>query len=274
MADKIGAKGEELVSIVIRNRNEGASLREVLKSLAAQTYQNLQIVIVDNRSTDDSTKIAGEFAAEMISIDDFTYGKALNQGIARAKGEVIVVLSAHSVPLGRSFLTECVSALEDPTIAAARLIYSGKRSDVNRWIDPEILTSPSEDFVSKGPLASGCVIRRSVWERYPFDETVLAAEDKIWGEQVLRAGYSIVSPIPAYYYYNKELSPVAELYKNYKELVAIKLEFGKTLGFVSIKRGQAVLRFVKGLGYASYSFVKTIRYEMLRAYLSLRFPRL
>ena len=114
------------ISVVIRNRNESKHLEYVLKSLEIQNYSDFEIILVDNNSTDNSVKIAEHFGAKALNIKNFTYGKALNFGIDNAKGEIIVILSAHSIPLGSNFLRECAKGLEDKNTGAARLVYSGK----------------------------------------------------------------------------------------------------------------------------------------------------
>ena len=262
------------ISVIIRNRNEAESLELVLKALRQQDFKNFEVILVDNESADRSVEIARAFGAEVLEISDFTYGRSINLGVGKSRAKIIVLLSAHSIPLGRYFLTECINALAEPRVAAARLVYSGKGADVVRWLDPETLTQEDQDFISKGPLASGCVFRRSVWEKIPFDETVIAAEDKIWAEAVLRAGYSIVSPVPAFYYYYKRLPVITELHKNYKELVAVNRQFGTTLGFVNISKHLVPIRFLKAALSAFSSFVKTLRYEAIKAFLTLKFPRL
>ncbi len=262
------------VSVIIRNRNEAEHLKNVLAALVQQEYRNYEIVIVDNRSTDDSIGVAQAAKARIVILDEFTYGKALNVGIEAATGEIIVILSAHSIPLGRYFLTECVRAFEDGRVGAARLVYAGKGSDMTRWLQTEWINSVEQDFISKGPLASGCAIRRAAWEEVPFDEEVIAAEDKIWTAEILKKGYSVITPIPAFYYYCKKISPISELHKNYRELVAINHWFGWRSGFVKSGGFKAVTDFCIGVLSSFSVAVKRIHFEMIKAYLRLKFPKL
>lgn len=262
------------VSVVIRNRNEAEDLKYVLAALAEQEYQNYEIVVVDNNSTDNSVELARAAKARVVALEQFTYGRALNVGIAAATGELIVILSAHSIPLGRYFLTECARAFENPRVGAARLVYAGKGADMTRWFDAELLKDAEEDFVSKGPLASGCVLRRSAWEKVPFDEQAIAAEEKIWTAEILRKGYTVITPVPAFYYYYKQLSPISELRKNYRELVAINQRFGWQLGFVKPSVSKMVSNFCVGVLNSIHTAVKKIQFETIKLYLRLKFPRL
>ncbi len=207
------------LSVVIRNRNEASDLRHVLAALAKQDYPH-EVIVVDNNSIDESRQIASDHGARLVSISNFTYGRALNKGIASANGEYIVLLSAHSLPVGPYFLRLAVAPMADPQIAAVRCLHSAKSGELGNWLNPKRLTI-ADDYYSDGPLASGCAIRRSVWEKIPFPEEVAAAEDKFWAYQVLNAGYVIYSPAPAVYYYLKRLSPADEVRKSAKEHQAV-----------------------------------------------------
>ena len=52
--------GADLVTVVVPVRNEGGTLRRCLDSILGQTYRNLQVVVVDGESTDDTVAIVEE----------------------------------------------------------------------------------------------------------------------------------------------------------------------------------------------------------------------
>ena len=139
----------------------------MLRTLSLQDVKDIQIVLVDDDSTDDSVEVARSYGATVITLSasSFTYGRALNLGMDEAAAEVCIILSAHSLPLGLGFIRQCVQPFEDKRVAAARCVYVGKGADLTRWMQPEMLDAAG-DYVSRGPLASGCVIRRSVWETF------------------------------------------------------------------------------------------------------------
>ncbi len=242
----IDAVGPEAsVSVIIRNRNEAKYLRQVLPALSAQRGARAEIILVDNASSDDSVEIAKSHGATIVHLPDgeFTYGRALNLGLRAATAEICVILSAHSLPAGKSFLKACAGALSDPEIAGARCVYAGKSSDMLRWIDPELLDGSAtlQEIISKGPLASGCVIRRSVWLKIPFDEEVIAAEDKLWAAAALKAGYKILSPCDAFYFYIKPVSPVTSLRYADRDLRAIYHATGRRFGAAAVAPSRTFL---------------------------------
>jgi glycosyltransferase involved in cell wall biosynthesis len=181
------------VSVVIRNRNEGVHLRQVLRALARQGRRADEVIIVDNESSDGSPEIARQAGARIVGISrqEFSYGGALNRGIAEATGSIVILLSAHSYPIGAHFLVDAIAPFEDPAVAAATFRTVG--GPAGYWTEPRGLHGEVswKDLWWYGPSNYGCALRRSVWEQIPFEEQVEAAEDKGWAQRVLRNGYAI-----------------------------------------------------------------------------------
>ena len=88
-----------MISIIVPIYNAGAYLRTCIESLINQTVQDLQIILVDDGSTDDSLFIARSFAAqdkriELIPLAHFGQSHARNNGIKHIKGEFVVFVDA------------------------------------------------------------------------------------------------------------------------------------------------------------------------------------
>jgi rhamnosyltransferase len=196
------------VSVVIRIRNEAESLKRVLRALEAQSLRPCDLVIVDNFSTDGSREVALKHGAKIVDIstEEFTYGRALNMGIKESEGEFIVILSAHSLPLGRDFLSKTVEPFERQRVAGVRCLHAGNREELQAWTEQRILDDSStlKSVISYGPVACACAIRRAVWQAVPFDEDVVAVEDKFWALEVLKRGH-LVSSSQAMYLYIRDL---------------------------------------------------------------------
>lgn len=92
----------ELVSVVIPIHNAESCLRETLESLVSQTYRNIEIILVDDGSTDASCDIANEYADKD---HRFTYvyqnnagaGSARNHGLELARGKYVTFLDADDL---------------------------------------------------------------------------------------------------------------------------------------------------------------------------------
>jgi glycosyltransferase involved in cell wall biosynthesis len=108
LASQYGAKSGEtfqhsrlpLVSIVIVNYNYGRYLREAFDSVARQTYPNIECIIVDNASTDESADVLLEIEREYPKTkilrrkDNGGQSLAMQEGFAASSGEYIVFVDA------------------------------------------------------------------------------------------------------------------------------------------------------------------------------------
>ncbi len=191
----MGTSDQELVSLIIRTKNEERWIHACLKSVSGQTHKNIEIILVDNGSTDRTLERAEEFPVRVIHIDEFLPGKAINDGIRASNGSILVCLSGHCIPVNDTWLENLVRDLEDPDVAG---VYGRQEpltfsSDVDKrdlvtvfGLDRKVQRRDS--FFHNANSA----FRRDVWERFPFDEEVTNIEDRVWGQQVIAAGMTII----------------------------------------------------------------------------------
>lgn len=95
-------KNKELVSIIIPAYNAESYIQETLQSIYDQTYQNFEVIIVDDGSTDLTRGILKKEASErdgmeVISSPNNGVSVARNIGLSKAKGEYIALLDADDV---------------------------------------------------------------------------------------------------------------------------------------------------------------------------------
>lgn len=189
------------ITILIRNRNEAGPLRRVLEGLRQQTLP-FEVVVVDNDSTDGSADVYSEYQARVIRIskEEFTYGRALNAGFSAARTPFVLPLSAHSIPIGRTFLEECIRPFGDPRVAAAMCLELERATD---WVEEQRFEQPATwtELLSAGIGNRAAAIRRDVWEKFPFDEEIEAAEDLLWCLRVINSGGYAVTRCSALFQY-------------------------------------------------------------------------
>ncbi|MFL5646992.1 MAG: glycosyltransferase [Chloroflexota bacterium] len=123
-----------LVSIVILNRNGQEHLPRCLGALARTAYQNVELIVVDNGSTDDSPDFAETFPAPFpISVirnaENRSFSEANGQGVAQARGELICFLNNDVDPITDGWLGYLVETMTSTSAVAvgARLIYPRHR---------------------------------------------------------------------------------------------------------------------------------------------------
>jgi GT2 family glycosyltransferase len=85
---------QPLISVVIVNWNGAHHLRVCLPSLLEQSHQPLEILVVDNGSTDDSAAVTEEFQARWLPLkENVGLAPALNQGAAIAAGKFLLFVN-------------------------------------------------------------------------------------------------------------------------------------------------------------------------------------
>ena len=106
-------KNSPLVSIIIATKNEGRNIGNCLKSVREQSYPSsaLEVIVVDNNSTDDTFKIAKSFT-EKVYLKGPERSAQRNYGAQEAKGKYILYLDADMI-LSKEVVTECVAKCED-----------------------------------------------------------------------------------------------------------------------------------------------------------------
>jgi len=184
-----------LVSLIIRTKNEERWIGACLRSVFSQTYRNIEVIIVDNCSTDQTLRRAEVFPVKVITITEFMPGKAINQGIRASNGQYLVCLSGHCVPTTSTWLENLVRDLVDPQVAG---VY-GRQEPLSFTSDldkRDLLTVFGLDRKVQSRDSffhnANSAFRRDVWEEFPFDETVTNIEDRVWGREVIASGMKIV----------------------------------------------------------------------------------
>lgn len=104
-----------LVSIIVPTYNSSSTLAACLESIKAQMYPDIELIVVDNHSQDDTLKIANRSTDRV-----FTKGPERsaqrNFGVSKAKGEYVCIIDSD-MQLSPEVITQCVVAVEQqPTM--------------------------------------------------------------------------------------------------------------------------------------------------------------
>ena len=196
-----------LVSIIIRTKNEEQWIAHCLEMVFKQTYKDLEVIIVDNDSSDYTVDIAKRYPVDkIISIAEFRPGLAINDGIRASKGKFIVCLSAHCIPKQTNWLTQLLSNFSEESVAGVYgrqlpLAYTdaiGKR-DLLMVFGQDKRVQIKDYFFHN----ANSMFRREVWEKFNFDELVTNIEDRVWGKAVIDAGFKLIyEPLASVYHHH------------------------------------------------------------------------
>jgi glycosyltransferase involved in cell wall biosynthesis len=205
-----------VASVIVRARNEAAMLGRLLAGIRLQDCGEVETVLVDSGSTDDTRAIAADAGCRVVDIPhaSFTYGRALNVGCAAAHAPVCVFVSAHCIPANDRWLSRLLLPMEDRAVAG---VY-GKQLPL-----PVTLAYEQRNLLTGFPVGSrrqtssyffhnaNAAVRRDVWERLPFDEALTGLEDRDWARRAIAEGYTIVyEPLAMVYHHHAET--LAQIY--------------------------------------------------------------
>jgi rhamnosyltransferase len=243
-----------LVSIIIRIKNEERWLSRCLKAIKTQRFKKFEIIIVNNNSNDATKILAKKFNAKIVNIKNYKPGYAINKGIERSKGSIIVLISCHCIPVNEFWLENLIKKFQNKKIGA---IYGrqlplnfSKNSDkrdlfITFGLDPRI--QKKDHFFHNANSA----IRKSIWDKKKFDNNVTNIEDRIWASQILKEGHWIYyEPKAAVFHYHgihqdnaserldSTIKVVENLNLKNKEIFAGKLEVqgNKILAIIPVRK--------------------------------------
>lgn len=164
-----------LVSAIIPAYNAGPFLAESIESVLAQTYGPIEIVVVNNGSTDDTLAVARRFGPRirLFSLPEPGVSAARNRAIAEARGEFLALQDADDVADPRRFERQADALAADP---ALQFVFG---HIVQFRTDAEGATT--EGAPQPGCMAGTMMARRGAFDRVgPFDPSLPVAELVPW----------------------------------------------------------------------------------------------
>ncbi len=193
-----------LVSVVIPVYNMEDYLEETVNSVLQSTYPNIEIILMDDGSSDKSPLIGKKLSEQHPSI--FFYSQtnkgvaaARNHAISLAKGEYIFPLDSDDL-IGPDFFESAVKVLDtqdDVKVVYSRMMFIGEKN--SEWILPDFSLSL---IARKNIIPVSALFRKSDWIKAGgYCETIIAREDWEFWISVLKDGGKVVKlPCIGLYY--------------------------------------------------------------------------
>jgi glycosyltransferase involved in cell wall biosynthesis len=180
-----------LVSVVIPAYNQGEYLGEAIQSALNQTFQDYEIIVVNDGSTDNTSEIISHYQGQIIDIYQENRGLsgARNTAIANARGEFIALLDSDDVWLPE-FLEKTVALLSnDPQASMVCSGYSFIDSQGNEIGVPNLKVAPPN------LVPSAVIFRKSLaTEVGLFDEEIGPVADTALWMRLLSIGSLMCIP--------------------------------------------------------------------------------
>lgn len=238
-----------LVSVVMPVRNESGAIEGALRAALAQTYADLEVLVVDGASTDDTREKVRAIAqrdprVRLLGNPARAISPALNVGLAAARGAYLARMDGHAT-VNAEYVARGVAHLDaDPRIAAVGGIRLGEaRSATGRAI-ALALSSPFgvgdsinhyAQEVTRTDHASFGVYRTEVARAVGgWDEALIANEDVDIDFRILAAGHEILfdPAMEITWHVRESLRDLARQYRRY----------GRGKGAMVAKNGPSAVR--------------------------------
>ena len=179
--DVVGNVTPSSVTVLVCVRDGAAYLAEAVRSAFDQTEPPLEVLVIDDGSTDSSADIAEAAGARVVRCPALGLGAARNGGFQHAMGVLVLVLDADDVLQPDSLATLRAALQATPTAIGC----SGRRVE---FVSPELLLHPMmasqgvNSAARRSVILSGGMWRREAGRELPFD-TEIATPDLDWINQ-------------------------------------------------------------------------------------------
>ncbi len=206
-------------AIIILTKNAGRKFIPLLQRLSSQKFDgDYEILVIDSGSTDGTQEVAKRFPVRLVEInpEEFHHGKTRNLGAELTNCRILVYITQDALPLYDDWLQKLTEDLKDPEVA----MVVGRQIPWQDAKPPEEffyyyyfpehrieVVSRASDYYRDNMFISNVnsAIRRDVWQRFKFSESIVLGEDKVLAKRVLIAGWKIIYQPDAAVYHSHDL---------------------------------------------------------------------
>lgn len=207
-------------SVIIRTKNEGKIFNQVLTKLEKQTYQDFEIIIVDDNSIDGTdTLVFKYFPKDRVKIvtvpkGKFTHPYSCNLGAQAAQGKFLVYINGHATPKTLTWLQDGLSDFDSDLVAGV-FAFVWARTDAPIWeklfYNGAALACNWKIIYRSGRMGilgtTNAIIRRSIWLEHHFNEDfVIGGEDGELAQYCFDKGYVVIHDPKFAVYHSHNLS--------------------------------------------------------------------
>lgn len=209
---------EETISVIVPVYRVEALLPRCVDSILGQTYEHLEVILVDDGSPDGSGKICDAYAREdprvrVIHKENGGLSSARNAGLNVATGEYIAFVDSDDwlVPEAYEWMLGTMKANGVKLVCAGRYDVDGNTGEKNIGLCPE-----REEVISGEAMAgriftwdhcdsSACdkLCHRSLFENHRYPEGVVCEDLPVTYRLALEAGQVAMLDKPVYHYYHR-----------------------------------------------------------------------
>jgi len=256
-------------AIVIPAKNAMATLPKVIeKALAQQVPWSYEIIVIDSGSSDGTKEyLRDQSGIRLIEIEphEFGHGRTRNLGIAAADADLVAFLTHDAEPVDAAWLRNLVAALEqNPDIAGAfgrHVAYETASPFTKRDLELHFQSIQRHPLIVYRELEAlryetdegwrqllhfysdnNSIMRKSVWNDFPYPD-VEFAEDQLWAQHIIQAGYKKAYAPDAVVFHSHDYSYSEQLRRAFDESRNFHKYFGYKLSPSPIEALAKIVRF-------------------------------
>ncbi|QWD74499.1 glycosyltransferase family 2 protein [Polynucleobacter sp. TSB-Sco08W16] len=232
-----------LISVLMPAYNSELYIAEAIKSILNQSYQNIELIIFDDGSSDNTRRVIESFSDPRIVkiLSDQNYGvvRARNEMIDKARGQYIALMDADDIA-DPSRLEKQLASLESgesDLCGSAQWVLDEATGQLKKSKD-KFRDSDLRSLLSVycGLCNSAMMGRAEIFKRFKYDTSILTSEDYYLWVQMAAAGYRFLNlkeRLITYRRYPAQTSSIhldkfklttIEVQKKYLELLGISPE--------------------------------------------------
>jgi len=195
-----------LVTIIVPTFNSEKTLQLCLESIRKQTYKNIEVIVVDNYSTDSTVSVAKKYDAKVIQVRG-ERARAKNIGLRHASGKYVLFIDSD-MELTPRVVEECVRTAEsNPKIAG--IIIPEVTIGSNYW---SLVRNFERSFYVGTPIESPRFFRTDLaLKAGGFDEDIVFYEEATLPLKLERLGYNVRARVKSYILHHEENLNISKL---------------------------------------------------------------
>jgi len=175
-----------LISVIIPTYNSEKTLVKCLESIKNQTYPNIETIIVDKFSCDDTQRIASLYNV-IIIIEDLGMSAARNRGISESRGKYILSIDSD-MELSSTVIEDCLKLItENDEIGGIRI--PERSVGTSFWVK---VRDFERSFYANTDIESARFFTKDlVFKVKGYDEDVTFFEDSTLPQKIEKLGYNV-----------------------------------------------------------------------------------
>lgn len=275
---------DKKISVIIPTKNAGSEFKSTIEKIKNQKgLRELEFIIIDSGSQDDTLKIAEHFGAKVSCIrpEEFNHGRVRNIAAEISTGDYLVFLSQDAIPISETCIFDMISVLEKDSRTAVAVVKQVPRSDAdifacwqlwyhyNKLLDPldnQIVHADPDTLSRLSPTDRRKIsqidnvfscIKRDIFDRFKF-RPLPYAEDLDLGLRLIGNGYKIAFLFSIGVIHSHNRNPEYFLRRSYVDTKSIS----KLLGYEPIQWDELGIHSVEDIMSLVHAFYSRIKFAM------------